>query len=285
MKKMFLAAGTALLLLSISLSFAVRHAQGQVDDSDAATTDANFVAPEVFQAAGPSGNSIQGTANEFRAALGGQNHNSDGPHTDGGRREINWDGGSPANLTTTISPNPFAGFQVTRGALFTTPDGTGFVQAPPSGLASAAVFNNPSYATIFAAFSLSRLFSPIGSNVTDIDFFVPGGGPATTTTGFAAVFTDVDQPDGSGPGEKRGNRKASTLIEYFGVHGELLFSSFVPASPGDRGQSFFGVVFPDARIAHVRITAGNAVPGADDIGKQDVVMMDDFIYGEPAVIQ
>ena len=69
------------------------------------------------------------------------------------------------------------------------------------------------------------------------------------------------------------------------MHGELLFSSFVPASPGDRGLSFFGVVFTDARIAHVRITSGNAVPGADDTGKQDVVMMDDFLYGEPAGIQ
>src|SRR6266480_5715729 len=33
--------------------------------------------------------------------------------------------------------------------------------------------------------------------------------------GFDVVFTDVDQPDGSGPGVKHGNRKASTLIEYF----------------------------------------------------------------------
>jgi hypothetical protein len=282
---MLLAAGTASLLLSISFAFAVRHAQGQVDDSVAVATDANFVAPVVFQAAGPSNNSIQGVVTEYQNAFGGKNNGNEGPHDDGGRREINWDGGSIFNLTTTLSPNPFAGFQGTRGALFSTPDGTGFVQAPPSGLASGAVLDNPSYATIFAPFSASRLFSPIGSNITDVDFFVPGGGAAATTRGFGAVFADVDQPDGSGPGEKRGNRKSSTLIEYFGVHGELLFSSFVPASPGDRSLSFFGIVFPDARIAHVRITSGNVVPGADDIGKQDAVMMDDFIYGEPKGIQ
>jgi hypothetical protein len=283
MKNLFLAAGTGMLLLSVSLSFTVRHAQGQVD-SAGAVTGADFVAPAVFQAAGPSGSSIQGVVADYRNALGGQNNGNDGPHGDG-RREINWDGGNVNNLTTTLSPNPFAGFQNTRGALFTTPDGTGFVQAPPSGLASAAVFNNPGYATIFKAFSPSRLFSPIGSNVTDVDFFVPGGGGAATTRAFGAVFTDVDQPDGSGPGEKRGNRKASTLVEFFGVQGELLFSSFVPASPGDGSLSFFGVVFPDARIARVRITSGNAIPGADDIGKQDVVMMDDFIYSEPKGIQ
>ena len=64
--------------------------------------------------------------------------------------------------------------------------------------------------------------------------------------GFGAVFTDVDQPDGSGPSKKRGNRGASTLIEYFDADGKVLFSSFVPASPGDGSLSFFGIVFDDA---------------------------------------
>jgi hypothetical protein len=278
MKKVLLTAGLALGLLSFSFSFAVRHVNGQVDESTATTAD--FVAPSVFQTAVPAGTSIQSIVTAYQAALGGLNNNNDGAHNDG-FRVINWDGGNPANVTTTLSPNPFAGFQITRGALFTTPDGTGFVQAPPSGLASATVFNNPSYATIFTPFSQSRLFSAIGSNVTDVTFFVPGGGVAAATKGFGVVFTDVDQPDGSGPGEKRGNRKSSTLIEYFGVNGELLFSSFVPASPGDNSLSFFGIVFPDERIARVRIISGNAVPGADDVGKQDVVMMDDFIFSEP----
>jgi hypothetical protein len=60
-----------------------------------------------------------------------------------------------------------------------------------------------------------------------------------------------------------------------------LFSSFVPASPGDGSLSFFGVVFRDPRIFRVRITSGNTAPGPDDGGTQDIVMMDDFIYGEP----
>jgi hypothetical protein len=279
MKKLLLTAGLTLGLLSVSFSFAVRHVNGQVDESTATTAD--FVAPAVFQTAVPAGTSIQSIVTAYQTALGGLNNGNDGAHNDG-FRQINWDGGNPANVTTTISPNPFAGFQNTRGALFTTPDGTGFVQAPPSGLAAANVFNNPSYATIFTPFSQSRLFSAIGSNVTDVTFSVPGlSNVAAATKGFAVIFTDVDQPDGSGPGEKRGNRKSSTLVEYFGVHGELLFSSFVPASPGDNSLSFFGVVFPDERIARVRITSGNVAPGADDGGKQDVVMMDDFIYGEP----
>jgi hypothetical protein len=47
--------------------------------------------------------------------------------------------------------------------------------------------------------------------------------------------------------------------------------------------SFFGIVLNDARIAKVRIVTG-AVPGADDTAKSDVVMLDDFIYGEPQAL-
>ena len=239
----------------------------------------------VFQAAGPTTASIQSSVDQYRATVGAPN-NGNGPSALVGRREINWDGGSTTNETTAVAGNPFAGFLVTRGALFTTPDGTGFVQAPagsdlaPGGLAG--LFGNPTYKTSFRAFSASRLFSAIGGKVTEVNFFVPGGGnvPAAVN-GFAAVFTDVDQPNGSGPAQKRGNRHASTLIEYYGTNGELLFSSFAPASPGDGGFSFLGIVFPDARIARVRITSGDVAPGPSDSEKQDVVMMDDFIYGEP----
>jgi hypothetical protein len=141
--------------------------------------------------------------------------------------------------------------------------------------------------TIFQPFSPQRLFSPIDSNVTEAQFFVPGGGDApapATTTGFGAVFTDVDLPNGSGPGDTNGNRKASTLIECFGTDGGLIFSSFVPASPGDGSLSFLGIVFVDARIARVRITSGDAAPGPNDDGTHDIVMMDDFLYGEPQQI-
>jgi hypothetical protein len=156
------------------------------------------------------------------------------------------------------------------------------------------VFDNPNYETIFSTFSPMRLFSAIGSNITEVHFFIPIGTPppgpspaqvTATTTGFGAVFTDVDKPDGSGPSQDRSNRGASTLIEYFGADGALLFSSSVPASPGDGSLSFFGIVFEDARIARVRITSGNVAPGPDDDAKNDIVVMDDFIYGEPQALQ
>jgi len=149
------------------------------------------------------------------------------------------------------------------------------------------LFGNPTYGTIFRPFSLSRLFTPVGSNITDALFFVPGtnGSVPATTRGFGAVFTDVDQPDGSGPGGKHGNRHASTLIEYFDQDGRVIFSSFVPASPGDGNLTFFGIVFDDARVARVRITTGDVAPGPNDDRRHDIVMMDDFIYGEPQALQ
>jgi hypothetical protein len=190
-----------------------------------------FVAPVVIQAAGSTAASIQSSVDAFRAALGNPNNgNNPGPLTSG-RREINWDGGNPNVLDTTAPVTPFNVFLNTRGSQFTTP-GLGLSQAPPSGGPQgglAVLFGNPTYGTIFRTFSPSRLFTPVGSNITEGVFFIPGtnGLQPATVRGFGAVFTDVDQPDGSGPGGKRGNRHASTLIEYFGAHDELLFSSFV----------------------------------------------------------
>ena len=248
-----------------------------------------FVAPAVFQAAGTNVASIQSTVDAFRARLGDPNNlNNPGPLKNG-RREINWDGGNPNVLDTTAPVTPFNVFLNTRGSQFTTP-GLGLSQGPPSGGPQgglAVLFGNPTYGKIFRTFSPSRLFTPVGSNITEALFFIPGtnGTVPATVRGFGAVFTDVDQPDGSGPGGKRGNRHASTLIEYFDADGELLFNSFVPASPGDGNLSFFGIAFDDARIASVRIETGDVAPGPNDDRRHDIVVMDDFIYGEPQLVK
>jgi len=265
-------------LLSMLLAVSeIAHAQ--------ATDDAP---PAVFQAAGATAASIQSTVDAFRARVGDPNNlNNPGP-LQKGRREINWDGGNPNVLDTTAPVNPFLTFLNTRGSQFKTP-GLGLSQAPPSGGPQgglAVLFGNPTYAKIFKAFSLSRLFTPVGSNITEASFSIPGtnGTAPATVRAFGVVFTDVDQPDGSGPGSRLANRHASTLIEYFGRDGRVLFSSFVPASPGDGSFSFFGIAFDDARIASVRIKTGDVAPGPNDDRRHDIVMMDDFIYGEPQLI-
>jgi hypothetical protein len=245
----------------------------------------DLLSPTVFQAAGPTVSSIQGTVEEFRVALGEPNNiNNPGP-LQTGRREINWDGGGNVDITTP-PVTPFEVFLNTRGARFTTP-GIGLSQAPPAGGPQggiAGLFNNSTYGDIFSTFSPLRLFTPVGSNITEALFFLPGsnGAVPATVSGFGAVFTDVDEPNGIGPRQKRGNpRGASTLMEYFDRDGKLIFSGFVPASPGDGSLSFFGILFDDARIGRVRITTGDEAPGPDDDEQRDIVMMDDFIYGEP----
>jgi hypothetical protein len=245
----------------------------------------NDVPPALFQAAGTTAASIQSTVDAFRARLGDPNNlNNPGPLGLKGRREINWDGGNPNVLDTTAPVNPFLVFLNTRGSQFKTP-GLGLSQAPPSGGPQgglAVLFGNPTYGQIFKAFSRSRLFTPVGSNITEASFSIPGtnGTVPATVRGFGAVFTDVDQPDGVGAGAKR----SSTRIQYFDRDGELIFTSFVPASPGDGSLSFFGIVFDDARIASVVIKTGDVAPGPNDDRHHDIVMMDDFIYGEPQLL-
>jgi hypothetical protein len=219
----------------------------------------------------------------FRAVLGDPNNGNNPGPLFSGRREINWDGGGN-NFTTTAPVTPFDVFLDSRGSRFTTPlPGAGLTQAPPSGGPQgglAGLFNNPTYGTIFTTFSPERLFSPVGSNITEALFFVPGtnGQVPATVKAFGAVFTDVDL-------------KNTTKLEYFDQSGKLLDELFVPVA--DKSLSFAGAFFDAGeKIFRVRITTGNSALGPDDGssiindngGKVDVVAMDDFLYAEPAAV-
>jgi hypothetical protein len=270
------------MLLTLVAVFGVLAAMVLVPFGQVADAQGKLVAPLIFQAAGPNAQSIQGTVEAYRTALGEPNNgNAPGPLT-AGRREINWDGGGSTDTTDPVTP--FDVFLNIRGGQFTTL-GVGLSQAPPSGGAQGGleVLFNPTYGATFSTFSAPRLFTPVGSNLTEAAFFIPGtnGGQPATVRGFGAIFTDVDESDGIGPRLRRANpRGDSTLMEYFDRDGKLIFSSFVPASPGDASLSFFGVLFDEAVISRVRITTGNVAPGPDD-GEVDIVMMDDFFYSEP----
>jgi PEP-CTERM motif len=219
--------------------------------------------PIVYSAAGADPASIQATVDTFRTALGVNNGNAPGPLATG-FREINWDGGG--STATALAGTPFAGFKDNRGALFTTP-GTGFVQATPAGLGT-TFNNNPTYATLFQTFSSPRLFSPIGSNITDVHFFVPG--PGTTTTGttsaFGAVFANVRLVN-------------TTSIELFNKIGGSLGTFSAPIASA--GLSFLGVQFnAGEEVSRVRLITGNSALGPNDGGSVNVVAMDNFIHGE-----
>ena len=220
-----------------------------------------------YSAAGIDAAAIQTVVDAFRNAVGSPNNgNTPGP-LPSGRREINWDGGGAGAAATTF-PIPMTTFNtapLARGAVFSTP-GTGFeISGQPT-----PEFGdlNATYPGIFTTFSSPRLFTPLGSNITDVNFFRPGTDIAATTNGFGAVFTDVDLA-------------ATTSIEFFSSTGDSLGLFFVP--PADNGLSFVGVVFNNERLSLVRITSGNTAPGPSESSVVDAVVMDDFIYGEPLV--
>ena len=227
--------------------------------------------PVVFSVGGDNTPaSIQTTVDSFRNTLGNPNNgNAPGP-LNSGRREINWDGGGAT--TPTVTGTPLTGFQNIRGALMNT-GGTGFIQAAPSDLATQ--FSNATYGTIFSTFSPLRLFTPIGSNITDVTFFIPGtnGLSTATVTGFGAVFTDVDFA-------------STTKIDYFDINNSLLTSQFVaPGTVANGSLSFLGVAFnAGERIGRVRLTTGNSALGPNDGAGIDVVVFDDFLFAEPRAI-
>ena len=210
---------------------------------------------------------ITAKVDEFRNNLGPSNGGTAGEQLTG-RREINWDGAgaNPFNNRNDFPPD-FFNTNVKAGAVYTTA-GTGFRN-------DSTLFRelNPAYATEFNAFSPTKIFAPIGSNLVDQLFRVAGQPTPAVVRGFGIVFSDVDLAD-------------KTTIQLIGQDGSVLGTYSAPVRSDDRGLSFIGVTYTDAIIARVRITLGTGALGGtvNDIsagGTVDVVVFDNVIYGEP----
>ncbi len=230
-----------------------------------------FAAPVVFSAAGPTPASIQGQVDAFRTQLGALNPNVPGSFGSG-RREINWDGVPDAFSAPNNLPANFFNVNSPRGVVFSTP-GTGFqVSANAGGVAPVEFGNiNPTYSAQFQTFSAQRLFTAVGSNILDVTFFVPGTSTPAFVSGFGAVFTDVDLAN-------------ITSLQFFDINNNSLGTFFAPTA--NNGLSFLGVFFNGGeQVGRVRITNGNSALGPNDGAQVDVVVMDDFIYGEPNAVQ
>lgn len=232
----------------------------------------------VRTATGPSPASIQATVDQFRVDIGSANNGVGGTFPSG-HREINWDGVPDAVSAPNNLPANFFNANSPRGAVFQTP-GTGFQVSAKSGNPTVTGLRfanlNPNYINDFQTFSPERLFVALGSNVTDVLFFIPASTTAAFVNGFGAVFTDVDF-------------STTTSIQFFDPNGISLGTFAVPASlPGSQSLSFLGVSFnAGEKVARVRIISGNTAPGPDDnpVAGADVVAMDDFLYGEPQSLQ
>jgi hypothetical protein len=239
----------------------------------AACASLSQAAPVTFTAAGANSAAIQGTVDAFRTALGTLNANVAGSFGSG-RREINWDGVPDALAAPNNLPANFFNVNSPRGVVFSTP-GTGFQVSANSGVAPIEFGNiNPTYSSLFAPFSAQRLFTALGSNIVDINFFVPGTNTPAFTTGFGSVFSDVDIAN-------------ATTIQFFNLANASLgtFSAPIPSPVGNETLSFLGVLFnAGEQVSRVRITSGNSALGPNESPTTDLVVMDDFIYAEPRAI-
>lgn len=222
-----------------------------------------------FTAEGANSAAIQGTVDNYRAALGGGAVAGANGSFGGIRREINWDG-VPNNLSDPNTlPADFFNTTSPRGVVFSTP-GTGFLVSANEGQGTPIMFG---FQSDFTAFSGQKLFTAVNSNITDVSFFVPGTNTAATVSGFGSVFTDVETAN-------------QTKIDYFDVNNNLISSVFAGIS-GNQGLAFVGATSLTTPIARVRITSGlNTISANGTLGNpnDDVVVMDDFIYGEPVAI-
>ena len=223
----------------------------------------------IFETLGDSV-SIAAKLVEFRAALGGSLNAPNTPPAASGRREINWDG-VPAALTNVDTfPATFFNVNSKRGAVYSTP-GTGL-------RVDSAAFTavNPGLATQFKAFSPTKLFMPVGSNQVDVDFKLAGTATNGLVKGFGVVFSDVD-------------RAGSSRVEFYDANDVRIAVLVAPNHASAQLLSFTGAVFDSPIVARVRITSGDAalsatVTDVSEGGTNDLVVMDDFIYGEPQPI-
>src|SRR5881628_2254522 len=210
---------------------------------------------------------VADTLNKFRAALGGSLNAPNSPPADSGRREINWDGVPAAVTNVDNFPATFFNVNSKRGVVMSTP-GTG-LRVDSTAFASV----NAGLGDQFKAFSPKKLFMAVGSNQVEVDFQLAGTTTNGLTKGFGVVFSDVD-------------RAGSTRIELFDAAGVRIANLEAPAGAGTQQFSFIGAVFDAPVIARVLITSGDAALSAtatdvSDGGTTDLVVMDDFVYGEP----
>ena len=219
---------------------------------------------------------------QYRTLLGDPLNGAKSGEQPAGRREINWDGVPGAFTNTDAFPGDFFNARSPRGVLFTS-GGTGF-RVSDNGFTDV----NAAYAGEFNVFSAPRLFASIGSNRMDVNFVVAGSSTPALVTGFGVVFADVERPH-------------KTTLEYFNAEGKRLLEVAAPLRSDERGLSFVGAAFDEPVIARVRITTGEAPIGATTVDnvsvpgkgkhdpppkgkKHDLVVMDDFLYGEPHAI-
>lgn len=227
-------------------------------------------AQQVFSFTASDAAGLAPGVDEFRNALGILNAFEPVNGDPAGRRQINWDAAPDAISDPNAFPGDFFnfnGFPRARGIEFREVGSTtGFQLSSTDASGEPVNFGQAG----LSPFSPERLFVPIDGNTFDVLFFDPANNnTATTTRGLGVVFNDVDQ-------------QGLTTMSFFDVNDELLFTQAVEPSE-DGGFSFLGAIFDEPIVAKVQIKLGGTFDGENFDGA-DAVVMDDFIFGEPAAV-
>ena len=226
--------------------------------------------PAIVSSVVKASGDITGALTQFRGLLGDSLNTT--PGKTGGRREVNWDGVPVANTNNSTFPLDF----------FNNTDPNG-----PAGRKRGLVYANTgvsfridstdfseidaSYANEFDAFSPKKILAPVGTNITEAIFKVPGTTIDAFIKGLGIIFLDVDDTN-------------ATTVEFF--NGSKSLGIFKAPVRSSSSFSFLGVFFPNEKVTRVKITVGNGILGSGikDIsagGTKDLVVMDDFFYDEP----
>jgi hypothetical protein len=259
------------LLICALLAFAGCSAPPATPTAAPAADNSTSAGPVVITAVGKTPDDVRAQAEQYKALFGGQDNANQPGSQANGFRSINWDKVPDEFAAPNFLPAEFfndAKANRPRGAILKTPGQGVMVSANaknPTNTLPRFGNLNPAYADSFKTFSVERLFSPVGSNIVDLTFVVPGTNQPAVVRGFGAIYTDVDTDH--------------TAFEYFDAKGNSLGKFATPIS--DNGLSFLGVAFPTPIVSRVRIAYGTTALGPNDSAAYDVAVMDDFIYGEP----
>src|SRR5262245_55950893 len=161
--------------------------------STMAVSTAEATSITVFQSTSVDLAGITPIRDSFRVAIGGGTVAGANGSFGGVRREIDWDGVPDAFSAPNLLPPDFFNVNSPRGVVYATP-GTGFqVSANAGGVVPIAFGNiNATYPGIFEAFSPQRLFTALGSTISDVNFFLPGTTTPAGTSAFGVIFSDVN---------------------------------------------------------------------------------------------
>ena len=238
---------------------------------------------------------LEDAVDAFRLLLGGEDNGGIDSAQPSGHRSINWDASivpfdmPPCYFASRDFPSTVG--KATRGVCVSTnlwrtgSDSQGFfavsnpanttVLVPPESIDDDKFDSiNSAASQNLIQFSESRLFTSLTQNSMVVTFTEPVDEftPALVS-GFGAVFVDVDV-------------YGETSISFYDKAGALLVEKDVPAKPN--GLSFVGAYFGGEaivdkvvlKLGEVAIDVGNESWGWGN-SEKDVVVLDDFLYGEP----